>query len=245
MWRPLNDERGDQLRARVWHFLAIKGLVLVVAFGSIAYYWQQGSASEAVPLLAALAAESVFVVCHALWVKARPQQILIANYTSFLLSIVVLTACLSFLNELRTLVTAMYFGLLMLVAFAMPQRQVVLQVTGWASAAYLMLNFLEYMQWLPFVSAMPRHRLEFLNGYTFVVVGALFAFAGIIVYLLSLSERADRQRELAYRLYVIAERKKRANEALSYNGLVQSWPEIQRLAGQVRETAAPAQEQLI
>ena len=37
------------------------------------------------------------------------------------------------------------------------------------------------------------------------------------------------------------ERKKRATEALSYNGLVQSWPEIQRLAGEAREAAAPAQ----
>lgn len=60
-----------------------------------------------------------------------------------------------------------------------------------------------------------------------------------------LGTRAETARELAYRLYVIAERKKRANEALSYNGLVQSWPEIQRLAGEVREAEAPAQAQLI
>jgi hypothetical protein len=33
-----------------------------------------------------------------------------------------------------------------------------------------------------------------------------------------------------YRLYALCERKKRATEALSYNGLVQSWPEIMRLA---------------
>ena len=32
------------------------------------------------------------------------------------------------------------------------------------------------------------------------------------------------------RLYTMCERKKRAAEALSYNGLVQSWPEIDRLA---------------
>ena len=37
-------------------------------------------------------------------------------------------------------------------------------------------------------------------------------------------------RELAYRLYSIAERKGRSAEALSYNALVQSWPEITRLA---------------
>jgi putative DNA methylase len=41
---------------------------------------------------------------------------------------------------------------------------------------------------------------------------------------------AETARELAYRLYTICERKKRAQEALSYNALVQSWPEIMRLA---------------
>ena len=39
-------------------------------------------------------------------------------------------------------------------------------------------------------------------------------------------------RELAYRLYSIAERKGRPAEALSYNSLVQSWPEIARMARQ-------------
>jgi hypothetical protein len=33
-----------------------------------------------------------------------------------------------------------------------------------------------------------------------------------------------------YRLYTLCERKKRATEALAYNSLVQSWPEITRLA---------------
>ena len=41
---------------------------------------------------------------------------------------------------------------------------------------------------------------------------------------------AEAARELCYRLYTICERKKRAAEALAYNGLVQSWPEIKRLA---------------
>ncbi len=45
-----------------------------------------------------------------------------------------------------------------------------------------------------------------------------------------LGTKADTARELAYRLYTLCERKKRAAEALSYNGLVQSWPEIARLA---------------
>ena len=38
-------------------------------------------------------------------------------------------------------------------------------------------------------------------------------------------------RELCYRLYTLCERRKRAAEALAYNALVQSWPEISRIAG--------------
>ena len=45
-----------------------------------------------------------------------------------------------------------------------------------------------------------------------------------------LGSQAETARELAYRLYTVCERKKRAAEALSYNGLVQSLPEITRLA---------------
>jgi putative DNA methylase len=51
-----------------------------------------------------------------------------------------------------------------------------------------------------------------------------------------LGAKAEIARELAYRLYTLCERKKRASEALVYNGLVQSWPEITRLA---REGARP------
>jgi putative DNA methylase len=50
-----------------------------------------------------------------------------------------------------------------------------------------------------------------------------------------LGSKADIARELAYRLYTVCERKKRAQEALAYNGLVQSWPEIMRLAGETRQ----------
>jgi putative DNA methylase len=50
-----------------------------------------------------------------------------------------------------------------------------------------------------------------------------------------LGAKAEVARELAYRLYTVCERKKRAQEALSYNALVLSWPEISRLA---RESAA-------
>ena len=55
--------------------------------------------------------------------------------------------------------------------------------------------------------------------------------------------KAEAARELPYRLYSICERKKRAQEALSYNALVQSWPEISRLAREER-AQAPTQEQM-
>lgn len=45
-----------------------------------------------------------------------------------------------------------------------------------------------------------------------------------------LGSKADTARELAYLLYTLCERKKRAQEALAYNSLVQSWPEILRLS---------------
>ena len=49
-----------------------------------------------------------------------------------------------------------------------------------------------------------------------------------------LGSKAEVARELAlalaYRLFALCERKKRAAEARSYNGLVQSWPEITRLS---------------
>jgi len=47
-----------------------------------------------------------------------------------------------------------------------------------------------------------------------------------------LGNRAETARELAYRLYTICERSKRAQEALAYNSLVQSWPEMLKLAQQ-------------
>lgn len=51
-----------------------------------------------------------------------------------------------------------------------------------------------------------------------------------------LGGKAETARELAYRLYNLCERNKRAQEALAYNGLVQSWPEILRLS---REGGTP------
>jgi putative DNA methylase len=58
-----------------------------------------------------------------------------------------------------------------------------------------------------------------------------------------LGSKAEIARELAYRLYTVCERKKHAVEALSYNGLVQSWPEITRL-GRAGGVVQPAQPQL-
>jgi putative DNA methylase len=55
-----------------------------------------------------------------------------------------------------------------------------------------------------------------------------------------LGTKAEVARELAYRLYTMCERKKRTQEALSYNGLVQSWPEITRLS---REGGTPRTQQ--
>jgi putative DNA methylase len=56
-----------------------------------------------------------------------------------------------------------------------------------------------------------------------------------------LGAKAEVSRELCYRLYTLCERKKRPDEALGYNGLVQSWPEIVRLA---RERDTPRAEQV-
>ena len=53
-----------------------------------------------------------------------------------------------------------------------------------------------------------------------------------------LGAQADVARELCYRLYNLCERKKRTTEALAYNGLVQSWPEITRLAHETPQAAA-------
>jgi putative DNA methylase len=58
-----------------------------------------------------------------------------------------------------------------------------------------------------------------------------------------LGSKAETARELAYRLYTLCERKKRAPEALTYNSLVQSWPEISRLARKAG-TTPPAQTEM-
>jgi len=63
------------------------------------------------------------------------------------------------------------------------------------------------------------------------------AAAALVV---KLGDKAELARELAYRLYTLCERKKRAADAMSYNGLVQSWPEITRLASSKPKKAQSA-----
>ena len=49
---------------------------------------------------------------------------------------------------------------------------------------------------------------------------------------------AESAKELCYRLYSLCERKKRAADAIVYNNLVQSWPEITRLAQNQQASSA-------
>ena len=62
--------------------------------------------------------------------------------------------------------------------------------------------------------------------------------------LAKLGSNAETARELAYRLYSICERKKRSADALRYNALVQSWPELLRLAQAPSEAKSEPQTTL-
>jgi putative DNA methylase len=72
-----------------------------------------------------------------------------------------------------------------------------------------------------------HHLIRILNR------GGEEATAGLIA---RLGSRAETARELAYRLYMICDRKKRASEALHYNALAQSWHEMALLAQRQPET---------
>lgn len=52
--------------------------------------------------------------------------------------------------------------------------------------------------------------------------------------LIKIGARAEAARDLAYRLYRMCDQKGRSQDAQMYNGLVQSWPEIARLAAEQR-----------
>jgi len=56
--------------------------------------------------------------------------------------------------------------------------------------------------------------------------------------LMKLGPTAEQARSLAYRLFTTCERKKWAEEALAYNGLVLAWPELEKLASETRASAA-------
>lgn len=58
------------------------------------------------------------------------------------------------------------------------------------------------------------------------------------------SEYAEYARELAYRLYSTCERKDWAKEALSYNSLVVSWPEISKLAHAMKDNPKIQQQEM-
>ena len=59
-----------------------------------------------------------------------------------------------------------------------------------------------------------------------------------------LGTRADIARELAYRMYSICERKKRSADSQPYNALLQSLPELIRLAQQAPPKPRGAQPTL-
>jgi putative DNA methylase len=57
-----------------------------------------------------------------------------------------------------------------------------------------------------------------------------------------LGSAADATRELAYRLYNTCERKKWAEDARSYNGLILAWPELEKLAPRVGDDEPPSEK---
>jgi putative DNA methylase len=61
----------------------------------------------------------------------------------------------------------------------------------------------------------------------------------------TLGSNGEEARELAYRLYKIAENKKLSSEAQGYNSLVLGWPEIARIARSAPTPPEPIQRRLI
>ena len=64
------------------------------------------------------------------------------------------------------------------------------------------------------------------------------------VLLHKLGALGETARDLAYRLYTICERKKWAEEALAYNGLVIAWPELTKLARAERTRSRETQSRM-
>jgi putative DNA methylase len=67
---------------------------------------------------------------------------------------------------------------------------------------------------------------------------------GASVLLSKLGERGEVARDLAYRLYSICDRKSWTQEAIAYNSLVISWPEISRLAAEEHKQPTAVQGEL-
>jgi putative DNA methylase len=59
-----------------------------------------------------------------------------------------------------------------------------------------------------------------------------------------LGAMAEVARDLSYRLYTVCERRKWAQDAIGYNALVLSWPDLKRLADE-QKAAGPSQAELI
>ena len=68
--------------------------------------------------------------------------------------------------------------------------------------------------------------------------------SGAAALLYKLGGLGETARDLAYRLYTICERKKWAEEALAYNGLVIAWPELTKLALAERGKAKGTQQEM-
>ena len=68
-----------------------------------------------------------------------------------------------------------------------------------------------------------------------MITGGVEACAKIVASMFG--SNAEKAKDLAYRLYTIAEQKKWANEAYAYNALVVAWPDIQSRAASLKEIA--------
>jgi putative DNA methylase len=63
--------------------------------------------------------------------------------------------------------------------------------------------------------------------------------------LCKLSPKAEIARDLANKLFTVAENKKRSAEAQTYNALVMGWPELTRLAQSASAITTPTQGELL
>jgi putative DNA methylase len=68
--------------------------------------------------------------------------------------------------------------------------------------------------------------------------------SGAAALLHKLGGLGEAARDLAYRLYTVCERKKWAEEALAYNGLVIAWPELTKLAAAQRTRTVETQHEM-